>query len=180
MQFQAPFDEAEYLRAHRAVQRVCGGNKLTLLLAFGFPLGLTLFSLFLGGLLQGHVRWDRVLIWPWFFFPLFTYFGIPWITRWSIKRAMKQNHRLRGQITREVTAQGLECRDDGTSAKFEWRAIERVVETEEFFLFFYTAKCAYFIPRRMVPDVDLAPLRALVRRHVGQVELLDTPETVAA
>ena len=49
-----------------------------------------------------------------------------------------------------------------------WDALVEAAETDEFFLFYYSKKCAYYLPKRVVggPE-DQAVLRAFIRQHAG-------------
>jgi len=49
-----------------------------------------------------------------------------------------------------------------------WAAIQRVVETRDFFLFFFNARQAHYLPKRAIPTAeDLQHVRELVGAHVG-------------
>lgn len=181
MECRSRFDAQEYFRASKAIERLTASRRHVWLLAFGLPVGLSALGLLLGAFGTGAPAWGNLPIWPWVFFPVFAFIGIPLLTRWQIHRAIKANPRLKGEIVRTVSAEGLECRDEGTSARFEWRSIMRVVETKEFYLIFYSRNCAYFIPRRLVPDAERMELHRLLDEYIGsRLELLDGDGAPAA
>jgi hypothetical protein len=41
----------------------------------------------------------------------------------------------------------------------------QVVETDEFFLFYSTPRCGYYLPKRALPPGGLEEIRDLVTRH---------------
>lgn len=172
MEFRSQFDTQEFLRASKAVERVTSKRHLVWLLALGAPVFIAGISLIGGYFDAVDPVWMRVPLWPWLFFPLLSFVGIPLLVRWQLLRAVKANPRLPCEMVRIVTADGLECRDDGTAARFEWRAIERVVATDEFYLFFYTKKCAYFLPRRLVGAQERTQLHTLLRDRIDPHLLL--------
>jgi len=181
MEFRSQFDTQEFLRASKAVEHLTTKRHFTWLLAFGLPLFITGLSLFVAYSNAEEPVWARVALWPWLFFPLLSLAGIPLLTRWQLLRAVKANPRLSGEMVRIVSAEGLESRDAGTAARFEWRAVQRVVTTDEFYLFFYTKKCAYFLPRRLVSAEEHTQLHALLRDHLdARLLQLDGPSGAAA
>jgi hypothetical protein len=181
VEFRLQFDPAEHYRASQAIARLTGDRWWTYSLAFGFPLLLTGWSLGWHLIEGSPLEIDSGAIWPWLFFPLFSFVVIPALTRWQLRRAVRQAPALHGELVRVVTDEGVEARANGVSSAFSWPSIIRAVETREFFVLFYAKKCAYYIPLRAVPVGDLAPLRAVLRTRLGpRVQLIGRPSAPPA
>jgi hypothetical protein len=54
-----------------------------------------------------------------------------------------------------------------------WHAVKKVVETDDFFLFFTTPSCAIQLPRRAIsPPEAVEEIRQLVRRAAPDASLV--------
>jgi hypothetical protein len=63
---------------------------------------------------------------------------------------------------------GLTMSSEGSSILVRWPSILQAVETKEFFLFYYSPKAAYYLPRRVVGrDNQEGALRAGLREKLG-------------
>ena len=48
-----------------------------------------------------------------------------------------------------------------------WRVFVRVVETGQFFLFFYNSQCAYYVPKRVLDAQQIGMVREVAREALG-------------
>jgi hypothetical protein len=123
----------------------------------------------LNWLSTGNLRqalWDNV----WFAgFIVVMMFGlVPWLQRWTVRKAYDANPAMRGHQTCEFSSDGLKLAGPLSSVSLAWPAILEAVETEEFFLFFVQKAFAYYLPKRAVADGgDITELRSLIRNELG-------------
>jgi hypothetical protein len=115
-------------------------------------------------------------------YPLATVIGsaLPWLALgafwlglfpFQLWRAARQTERTdpgaRGVLSREVDEFGLLATGNDVVLELPWKAILKVVETEEFFLFFYFKNLAYCIPKRVLSPSDVATVRRLTALGLG-------------
>lgn len=94
--------------------------------------------------------------------------SLPAIQRWQYRRAYAQTPSLRLPQVYRFTDDSLEMVNDLARAEMRWDALVEAAETGEFFLFYYSKKCAYFLPKRVVGAEDAqAELREFVRARVN-------------
>ena len=91
----------------------------------------------------------------------------PWIARWTIARGRRRNAGMAGPHTITVSAAGVRVDAPTLTLEHAWSGIVQARETPDQFLIYYSADCAYFIPRRALRERDEAPLRALLARSLG-------------
>lgn len=92
----------------------------------------------------------------------------PFVQRWQVGRAYAETPGLREPQRYELTTAGLVMAGGAASTTLGWDAILEVTETSEFYLFFYSKRCAYYLPKRVVGGaVDQRSLRTLLRTHLG-------------
>jgi YcxB-like protein len=91
------------------------------------------------------------------------------LTRLLVRRAFRSNPLLRGTQHWTIGEEGLACestRDDGEragEARYEWRAIDRVVDARDAVLLFTSARVCMVLPKRcFASDAEIQQLRALV------------------
>jgi hypothetical protein len=80
------------------------------------------------------------------FFVLFP-IAMALFTRRVRTRAWKQALRLNGRVHGAITPEGIEWNTERTATRFDWAKIERVAQTADLTLAFYSARCAFFFPR---------------------------------
>jgi YcxB-like protein len=98
--------------------------------------------------------------------PLFGFVVLPWINRWAVKRQLRSNPMLGGPQSFALREGGLAMENRAGSTLVRWTTLLRVVESSEYFLFYYTTQCAYFLPRAAVPVGELPMVRERIRRSV--------------
>jgi YcxB-like protein len=94
-------------------------------------------------------------------------------------RGAVRNAMVRGDHTIELAEGGLRESGQVTATVIRWSAIVRVVETADFFLFYYTKSSAFYLPLSAVPPTDLGAVRAFLSAHVpaDRTELAGRPVT---
>jgi hypothetical protein len=90
-----------------------------------------------------------------------------WFPRMTARRLAAQDLSTRAPIRHVISEAGFAVNANGAAITLSWDHIKQVVETPEFLLFYYTNNCAYFTPRRAIPDGELPPLRSLLHRVLG-------------
>jgi YcxB-like protein len=139
---------AEHIRVHKALSREVWRRGLLRIVRAVFFLGIgagALVPLYLA------FRGDATLlirVLPWLlmiglWLSLFT-----WILPRSSARAHLKLHR--GPQRLAISPDALESGCDTCSNQLRWSAIQRVVETPEFFFLFYTPQCAYYLPKQVL------------------------------
>jgi hypothetical protein len=161
--FRLRFEATEHYRAVREIERLTGGRRWALLLAFGFPVLLLALDLFL----LGEFVPRTTNLWPFVVFPTLAYVLIPLINWIAIRRLPRKDPTVLGELRRTVTDQGVEAHGNGASLQFAWPAIQRMVETEAFFFLFYAPKCAYYLPKRLISDEDIPLFRRQLAQYLG-------------
>jgi hypothetical protein len=78
------------------------------------------------------------------------YFGAP---GWAAKQIERKYPAFAGQ---QVWV------SPGSTQKYQWSAVYRVVETKRFVLLFVTMQAAQFVPKRLIAPEQLIQLRALL------------------
>ena len=100
-----------------------------------------------------------------------TRWGSPWL---AARRTQRDDPAVHADFTHSVNDRAFVIRAGGTTVELAWDHIKQVVETPDFFLYYYRPNCAYFTPKRVIPVADLPDLRAALRSHVGaRARLLD-------
>ena len=91
------------------------------------------------------------------------------IGRLLVRRGFRSNPLLRDTQRWTIDEAGLGCestRDDGEragEARYEWRAIDRVVDARDAFLLFTSARACMVLPKRcFASEAEIDRLRALV------------------
>jgi YcxB-like protein len=179
--FEFTWDQAEHARLIRAITRhqLTGWLRRSFLaLIFG---AVVLFMLLVPFLRPGASPW---VVWraaaPWvvilgIWFALLR-LGLPYLSARSFRR---DNHCARHPMRRIVSAQGLRIECETTSTDMRWSGIHGVVETAEFFLFFYTPVCAIQLPKRAIPTpIEMDRLRSLLREEIGERARLESSPSV--
>ena len=92
----------------------------------------------------------------------------PRIQRWQLRRAYSETPSLRGPQVYQFTDAGLTIRGGAASTTLGWDSFVKADETREFFLLFYSKRCAYYLPKRVAGDEgERNALRALLRAKLG-------------
>jgi hypothetical protein len=166
------FDPAEHYAALRAVTKQTPLRWL--------PLGTLLFVGTMVMLSVG-LSWERADGWtiirgalPWALLLIFWLFLFKWLQRRQASVVAKRDPSVRGPQERSVDEQGFRSRGNGVAIEVPWHAIQRAVETTDFFLFFYTWQCAYYVPKRTLSSMQVDETRQHARSAlVDRAQLLE-------
>ena len=101
--------------------------------------------------------------------------AIPTLNGYFAARQWERLHPV-GQRRIEMTFDdaGIRASSLPGAVEIRWEAVQQVVETSEFLIFYWTAQVAHYLPKRAVPASDLPALRDVVRSKIasGRVHLL--------
>jgi|688.fasta_scaffold802347_1 hypothetical protein len=85
----------------------------------------------------------------------------------QVSALRRRNLAAAGPQVYKLTDSGLEACSTGVTTTLKWDNIVEVVETREFFLFYFAASWALFLPKRVVPQESLPLLRMSLAQRVG-------------
>jgi hypothetical protein len=174
MRFTFDYDRAEFVRAQRMVAKHGESRfmRRASLVLTGLAVAVAIVQvLALDGTRAASLGW----LVPWLligalWFVLFRRFLGPAAARQYEKQHEDWKHPIGAALNEaeyEVTA------FSGTTLR-RWDAMPRVVETEEFLLFYIAKQFAMFLPKRVIPADDLPAVRRFVREKLGdRAELMD-------
>jgi hypothetical protein len=92
---------------------------------------------------------------------------MPWLQRRAVRKTFVATPSFRHPQTYEFSERGLAMSNPLASSALRWEGIVRVRETSEFFLFYFSKRYAYFLPKRVFRNAsEEAELRAFVASHV--------------
>jgi hypothetical protein len=70
-------------------------------------------------------------------------------------------------LTHTVSRDALRIESPGFRTELDWKRICRVVETADFFVFFYSKCCAYGTPKRAFASQEqISSAREIIQRHL--------------
>lgn len=156
---------------YRANRAVVTRRKLTLFL-YGVFIGVPAL-VFAGLLIAGHdISCPSVLGLPaWLALllgPLYVFLFLPLCHALNVWQMRRKNVPIHGALTWTVTTEGFESRGGTFDVRIRWDAINRIVETKEFFLFYIAATTAHFIPKACaVSAEDLTTARTIIKDALG-------------
>jgi hypothetical protein len=78
---------------------------------------------------------------------------------------------VRAPIRHDLTAEGVRMELRTTRVELGWEGMAAVRETNDFFLFFYSPRHAYYLPKRVVPRGEVEGIRRYIRIHRTDAEL---------
>ncbi|HET6232158.1 MAG TPA: YcxB family protein [Longimicrobiaceae bacterium] len=110
-----------------------------------------------GSILSENARWIGIfLMWS---------VILPWWGRRASVRAHTKLHS--GPQWLALGTDGAEGGCDTCSTALRWDRFSRVVETAEFFLMYYSANCAVYLPKRLLSTpAELDHIRGLLRERM--------------
>ena len=160
--YEFQIDSAETVRASRAVQR---RQRFAWVAWAIWPLLLALAVFYL----TSGVPWQNLwLLGLGALFLLTLQSLTPWIQRRQLKRAYAETPNLRGPQAYQFSDAGVAITGGAATTTLGWDSFVEVAETEEFFLFFYSKRGAYYVPKRAVgKEIYQRALRALLRAKLG-------------
>ena len=105
----------------------------------------------------------------------------PLIQRHRLRRLYTDTPSLRGDQTYVLTPDQLECANALAHSVMRWDGLTEIAETDEFFLFYFSKKRAYYLPKAVVGGAaEEERLRSFLRDRVGTRAHLDGGEVGAA
>jgi YcxB-like protein len=183
-QFLFRWSFAEHMRAQRAMMRYMRGGWQFKVLPV--VIAVLLLLLVLSVALFG-TRADRswIEIWspilPYALILILILVMVRWGTPWLAARRIQRNDpSVKGEFQHVVADSGVAVQTVAVTMELSWEHLQQVVETPEFFLFYYTSQSAYFTPKRAIPSADLPSLRDTIRAHMGTRARLDEVRAPAA
>lgn len=155
------FDKAEHYRASRAVTRATPARYYTWALAAGC------FAMFAWSLWKvppgTDLRGILVMVLPWLLLTIIWVGLIPF-AQWRLaRRVPKLDASVLGPQERIVDSDGFHSRGNGVGLDVPWHVLQKVVETDAFFFFYYNKRCAYYLPKRVLSAHDVLEVRDLSR-----------------
>jgi hypothetical protein len=91
---------------------------------------------------------------------------VPVLMRRQIRRTISATPSLREPQTYHFAPEALRMTNPLAAAELRWDAVLEAAETSEFILLYYSPKCAYYVPKRIVGS-RLAELREFLRSMMG-------------
>jgi hypothetical protein len=158
----------EYAQAVASVLKHAGRSKMVLFRRF---VGWGVFVLVVLSVLWTAISGDRQQLastMPWAVVTLL----MLGLFRWGFPWLHGANYPKKGRGQLEFWANETEVGQSSpmASTTAPWRAIERVVETDDMLLFYSAPSIAYFAPKRIIEQSELAEFREFV---VGKVPIVD-------
>lgn len=91
------------------------------------------------------------------------------LSQWRMaKRLPTIDASARGPQERGVDSIGYHQRGNGVALEVPWHAFKKAVETDRFFIFFYTRQCGYYLPKRTLSASDISAVRQIARTALGE------------
>ena len=87
---------------------------------------------------------------------------------WQIRRV---DPNLGAPIRHLLTPAGVRMELKTTRVELGWEGMAAARETPDFFLFFYSPRHAYYLPKRVIPAGEVETLRRYIRIHRTDAEL---------
>lgn len=159
------FDRREHYRAIRQVFRRTPARFVPWLFAL---LGLAL------AYWNALRYWDTVpmadLIWnalPWLLITAFWVVLIPYLHWRAARTTARSDPSVQGPQLREIDDAGVHSLGNGVRLDLPWNILLKAVETDEFFLYFYSKQLAFYVPKRVLPPADVQAVRVLTQAKLG-------------
>lgn len=87
---------------------------------------------------------------------------------WQIRRV---DPNLASPIHHHLTPEGVRIELRTTRVELGWEGMAGVRETPDFFLFHYSPRHAYYLPKRVLPPGEVDEVREYIRAHREDAEL---------
>jgi hypothetical protein len=171
--FRFQWDMGEYIRAARAVTRHLQGNRFRIV--FGVLPVLASIALAAAVISPSEGRLERLAaIVPWLLvlglWFLFLLWGVPYLNAWQFKR---HDPSAKTEMFRVIENEGIQSGTGLSRVALKWEGIGRVIETPEFFLFYYNPRCAHYLPKRTIAGPEeLEAVRDFIRTKVAERAVL--------
>ena len=161
--YEFQIDSAETVRASRVVRR---RQRFAWIAWAVWPVLVGLAALYLASGVPWQNLWLLGLV---ALFLLTLQWLTPRIQRWQLRRAYAETPNLRGPQVYQFSDAGLSITGGAATTTLGWDSFVEVAETDEFFLFFYSKQCAYYVPKRAVgKGIYQRALRGLLRAKLGR------------
>jgi len=101
--------------------------------------------------------------------PAFVFVLLPLLHALNVWQMRRNNKALVGVLHCTVNKEGFELHGGNFEVKLNWDAIQRVVETRHFFLFYVATTMAHFLPKWWIESSEgLGETRAIIQDAVGE------------
>jgi YcxB-like protein len=160
------YEPAEHYRALRTITNLTPFRWM-IPVCVGLPVvlfGLLLWAAWARGDSLASTAWE---VSPYVALILFWALIIPISQRRRAKRLPTLDASVQGPQERRVDADGYHSRGNGVGVDVPWHALKKVVETDQFFMFFYNWQCGYYLPKRTLGPSEVAEVRQLVQVGMG-------------
>ena len=162
LSFRFEIDPAEYARGVRALARWSSYRWLAL------PVAALPFVPMVMQAITSDGRWmTPPAASPFIAIPIIAYlwFG-PTGYRFRVRRAKRASPILQAEQRLEFARDGLHTSAGPAAGFMAWSGILHVREDAEFYFFYYTERCAYYLPKRVIQSDALDDgLRSFIRAH---------------
>ena len=154
------------------MRAVVAHNRVSLF-SYGFFVGVPLLTL-AAMLATGHdiARPSLIGLPTWFLMllgPAFVFVFLPLCHAFNVWQMRRRNASVCGVLTFAVSSEGFESHGRSFDVRLRWDAIHRVVETEQFFLFYVASAIAHFIPKSCISSPeDLRAIRTIIHDALGE------------
>lgn len=98
---------------------------------------------------------------------IYTFAILPFIQFMSIKRNLTSNPSANQTQKYTLSDQGLRNFGSGVDVNLDWTKIIKIRSSENFVLFYIAKNMAYFIPKELVSDTELAQITQWHSRQCG-------------
>jgi drug/metabolite transporter superfamily protein YnfA len=162
LKFEFALDAAETVRASQAIEKRARSVRLqaVLMLLFAAPITMGIVR---GASSRFYAAYFSVLVVIILFSRIW-----PTIRERQVRKFYDAAPALRGIQRYEFADDGLALTNDHASNLVRWTAFTQAVETPEFFLLYYSPKCAYYLPKRIVANESQTDaVREFLREKLG-------------
>lgn len=168
------YDPDEHYRALRATTGVTMVRWMPIL-AFGVPITAIVFEIIAIRNNPERGAMTSVMdVLPYVLLGAFWLGMVPFSQRRQSRRLTKLDPSVIGPQERVVDAEGFHTSGNGEHLDVPWHILRRVVETDQFFLFFYDREHAYYIAKRLLSSDQVQAVRSFARAGLrDHVHLLE-------
>ena len=162
LKFEFALDAAETIRASQEIEKRARSARLQVAIMVLYAAPITI-GMVRGASLGFYVAYFGVVV-------IIMLFGRIWptIRERQVRKYYDGAPAFRGVQRYEFNDDGLALSNDHTSNLIRWTAFTEAVETPEFFLLYYSPKCAYYLPKRIVTNESQTDaVREFLREKLG-------------
>lgn len=87
---------------------------------------------------------------------------------WAVRGLRRKNRAAASRHVYQLESTGITATALGATGTISWLNVVEAYETREFLLFYVSIAWAWLLPKRVVPDGELANLRSSLRSWLGE------------